>query len=95
MLRGDHKEEPLWGGPCGWRTHVPPPGHPRAALKVSRPLPSHETGCQTTGALGQADGCLQGLLGSHLCLHQRDRWLLASDGEDDQPARPPPPRLSF
>lgn len=50
--------------------------HPRAAsgaptcdVKVSRPLPSHETGCQTTGALGQADGCLQGLLGSHLCLH--------------------------
>lgn len=60
-------------------------------LKVSRPLPSHEAGCQTAGALGQAGGCLQGLLGSHLCLQQRDRWLLASDGEDGEDDQPAPP----
>lgn len=26
LLRGDHKGRALWGGPCGWRTHVPPRG---------------------------------------------------------------------
>ena len=65
---------------------------PLSPLKVSCPLPSHETRGLTTGVCGQAGGCLQGLLGSHLCLHQHDRWLSESDGEDDQPV---PPHLSL
>lgn len=38
----------------------------------------------TVGVLGPGGRLSPGSGGSHLCLHQHDRWLSASDGEDDQ-----------